>query len=101
MPKRLDSSEVKEAVPPNRFYRAELPGMPQPRRETGWAIGGLCPFHRDHCAGSFRVNLDTGAFKCFACGANGQDVIAFLRLRDGLTFPEALNVLAEEWGAAS
>lgn len=88
---------VKCGISPANFYRAELPTMLSPRGD-GWRDAGLCPFHADQHAGSFRVNLDTGGFKCFACGAKGADIIAFIQLRDGLSFPEALQKLAGEWG---
>lgn len=88
---------VKAFIPPVDFYRAELPAMPPPRG-SGWRDGGLCPFHSDNHAGSFRVNLETGAFKCFSCGAKGSDIIAFTQQRDGLSFPEALSKVATEWG---
>jgi DNA primase len=71
--------------------------MPAPKRE-GWVDGGLCPFHADEHRGNFRVNIDTGAFRCFSCGVGGGDIIAFLMKRDGLSFPEALRKLADDWG---
>ncbi|WP_082054117.1 CHC2 zinc finger domain-containing protein [Methyloterricola oryzae] len=60
--------------------------------------GGLCPFHADGRAGSFRVHLETGAFCCFACGAKGGDIVAFVQQREGLSFQDALTKLADEWG---
>jgi DNA primase len=94
---RLSIHDLKAAIPPAEFFAAELPDMPPPRG-AGWRDGGLCPFHEDHHRGSFRVNVDSGAFRCFACGARGGDVLAFLMMRDGLTFPEALRELADQWG---
>lgn len=94
----LDAPRVKAAVAPVDFYRAELPGMPAPKRETGWVSGGLCPFHHDAHQGNFRLNLDTGAFTCFACGCKGQDVIAFTQARHSMTFIDALAAIAEAWG---
>ena len=91
--------DVKGSIPPAEFFRAELPAM-LPPRGGGWRDGGLCCFHDDKTAGSFRVNLDTGAFCCFSCGAKGADIIAFIQLRDGLSFPDALRKLAEDWGLA-
>lgn len=88
---------VKGSIPPADFYRAELTTMPPPRG-GGWREGGLCPFHDDTHTGSFRVNLETGGFKCFACAAKGADIIAFIQLRDGLSFPEALRQLSDDWG---
>ena len=91
--------EVKTSIPPADFYRAELPTMPVPRG-GGWRDGGLCVFHDDKHAGSFRVNLETGAFVCFACGTKGGDIIAFIQQRDGLSFPDATRKLADDWGVA-
>jgi hypothetical protein len=93
----LDPREIRQGIHPAAFYQSELPNIPTPKG-WGWADGGLCPFHKDTRRGNFRVNLDTGAFRCFSCGAKGGDVIAFLRLRDGLTFPEALQRLSADWG---
>ena len=95
---KIDASHIKSTVSPREFYRVELPGMPVPRRRNGWTSGGLCPFHDDHHAGNFRINLDTGAFHCFACGARGGDIVAFTQARHGLTFPDAVAAIAGEWG---
>ena len=91
--------DVKSYIPPADFYRSELATMPAPRG-GGWREGGLCPFHADKHAGSFRVNLETGAFVCFACGTKGGDIIAFIQQRDGLSFPDATRRLADDWGVA-
>ncbi|MBX9895590.1 MAG: hypothetical protein K2Y09_10475 [Nitrosomonas sp.] len=88
---------VKAYICPVDFYRSELPAMPPPRG-SGWRDGGLCPFHSDKQTGSFRVNLETGAFLCFSCGSKGGDIIAFIQQRDGLSFPDALQKLIDEWG---
>lgn len=88
---------VKNDVAPSRFYHAELPAM-SPPRGGGWRDGGLCPFHNDRKSGSFRVNLDTGAYVCFSCGARGGDIIAFIQQRDGLSFRDAVGKIADEWG---
>lgn len=89
--------DIKAHILPLDFYRTEMPTLPAPRG-SGWRDGGLCPFHADNHPGSFHVNLDTGAFKCFSCGAKGGDIIAFLQLRDGLSFTDATHTLATEWG---
>lgn len=62
---------VKGYIPPAEFYRTELPTMPPPRG-GGWRDGGLCPFHADNRAGSFRVNLETGAFTCYLVARGGR-----------------------------
>ena len=89
--------DVKRGISPAEFYADELPAMPTPKR-YGWNDGGLCPFHADARAGSFRVHTETGGFHCFACGAKGGDIMAFTMLRDGLSFRETLNHLADNWG---
>ena len=92
-----DIHSVKAAISPADYYQYELSDMP--RTDKGnWQDGGLCVFHNDRHTGSFRVNLDTGAFCCFSCGAKGGDIVAFTMQRDGLAFPDALKQLAEDWG---
>lgn len=99
MPERTPSvGRIKQAVRPSMFYRRELPAMPQPKVAKGWVSGGLCPFHPDRHVGNFRVNLETGAYTCFACGAKGADIVSFTMARYDMTFPEALKRLAHAWG---
>lgn len=96
--KKLNVDSIKQSLSPLDFYRYELPNAPL--KKHGWNDGGLCPFHSDNKPGSFRVNLATGAYKCFACGMAGGDVIAFVMALYGLRFVEALDKLADEWGLA-
>lgn len=94
--KKISVEHIKNSITPFDFYSHELPGAPLKKHD--WNDGGLCPFHSDNKAGSFRVNLTTGAFKCFACGIAGSDVIAFIMALYGLQFVEALAKLADDWG---
>ncbi len=57
---------------------------------------GLCPFHEDHKP-SMNVSTTKQIFKCFACGAGG-DVLKFIQMREGLTFSQAVERLAERAG---
>lgn len=57
---------------------------------------GLCPFHNEKTP-SFSVHATHQFYYCFGCQAKG-DVIRFVMEMDGLTFPEALNALAERNG---
>lgn len=93
----MKAETLKREIQPADFYQAELPAMPTPKR-YGWNDAGLCPFHADAHAGSFRVHTGTGAFCCFSCGARGGDILSFVMLRDGLSFREALELLAADWG---
>jgi len=79
---------------PRNFYEREFGRLSRPSR--GWA-SCKCPFHesgggRRKRSRSFAVNLGTGAFNCFHCGAKG-DLIKFVMLRDGLDFKAAAQVL--------
>jgi CHC2 zinc finger len=76
--------------PAATFYRSELVKLGRPNR-AGWAQA-LCPFHADHNP-SLAVNLRSGGFHCFACGAEGGDVIDFVQLRCGMTFKAAAKAL--------
>lgn len=64
--------------------------------KKGREMVGLCPFHDDHRP-SLYVNQTKQIFKCFACGAGG-DVLKFVQLKEGLTFPQALERLAQRAG---
>lgn len=92
----LNADYIKNAIEPLAFYRHELPEAPL--KKHGWNDGGLCPFHTDNIKGSFRINTDTGAFVCYSCGTKGGDVIAFCMALHGLSFPDALAKLADDWG---
>ena len=65
-------------------------------KRKGREMVGLCPFHDDHKP-SFNVNPAKQIFKCFACGAGG-DVVKFVQMREGLSFPQALQRLADRAG---
>ena len=57
---------------------------------------GLCPFHNEKTP-SFTVSEDKAFFHCFGCGEHG-DVIGFAMRIDNLTFPEAVERLADAAG---
>ncbi len=57
---------------------------------------GLCPFHKEKTP-SFTVNEEKGFYHCFGCGAHGS-VFDFVMETDGLSFPEAVEKLAQEAG---
>lgn len=65
-------------------------------KRKGREMVGLCPFHDDHRP-SFNVNPAKQIFKCFACGAGG-DVVKFIQMRENLSFPQALERLANRAG---
>ena len=65
-------------------------------KKRGKNLLGLCPFHHEKTP-SFNVNPTEGYFKCFGCGAGG-DVFTFLQDITGQTFPEILEILAQQAG---
>jgi DNA primase len=65
-------------------------------RRSGARFMGLCPFH-DERSPSFSVDAQAKLYHCFACGVGG-DVIKFVEEKEGLSFPEAVESLAERYG---
>ncbi len=63
-------------------------------KQTGRNYLGLCPFH-DDTNPSLSINPLKNLWQCFGCGAAG-DVIRFVELFDGATFPEAVERLSGE-----
>ena len=89
----------------NNFKRSALQRPANYFKEQGLKLTGggewkdaLCPFHDDHNP-SLRVRLDTGSFKCMACGKHGGDVLSFHMQRYGLGFKQAAKDLGA-WRAA-
>ncbi len=59
---------------------------------------GLCPFHNEKKP-SFTVHVGHQIYKCFSCGAGG-DVFKFVQEIQGISFYEALKLLADRCGIA-
>ncbi len=62
-------------------------------KRSGRNYFGLCPFHNEKSP-SFSVSPDRQIFHCFGCNVGG-DVFTFISKINGLTFFEALQMLAE------
>jgi DNA primase len=67
-------------------------------KKAGQNYQGLCPFHVEKTP-SFTVSPSKQIFHCFGCGEGG-DVFRYLMKKEGLSFPEALQVLARRGGVA-
>ncbi len=65
-------------------------------KSVGKNLAACCPWHDDQEA-SLIVNPAKQLFNCFGCEAKG-DVLNFLQLREGLSFPQALQRLQELTG---
>ncbi len=67
-------------------------------RKSGRNFFGLCPFHPEKTP-SFSVNPDKQIFHCFGCGAGGN-AFTFVQRQQGISFPEAVRLLAKRAGIA-
>ncbi len=65
-------------------------------RKSGKNLLGLCPFHEEKTP-SFSVSADKNLYHCFGCGVGGG-VIKFLQEFEGLSFLEAVELLAASMG---
>ena len=62
-------------------------------KRSGRNYFGLCPFHNEKSP-SFSVSPDKQIFHCFGCGVGGN-VFTFLTKIEGISFVEAVQMLAE------
>ncbi|MFN0206190.1 MAG: DNA primase [Planctomycetota bacterium] len=67
-----------------------------PLKRAGASYRALCPFHEEKSP-SFHVFPESQIFKCFGCNAAG-DCFAFIQKRQGMSFRESLEWLAERAG---
>jgi DNA primase len=65
-------------------------------RRAGERFSGLCPFHEERTP-SFSVDPRDKLYYCFGCEASG-DLFTFVEEKEGLSFPEAVEALAERYG---
>lgn len=86
-----DTDEIKARLPIEQVV-----GKYVPLKKAGRVFKGLCPFHNEKTP-SFTVNPERGIYKCFGCGEGG-DIFDFTMKLEGLRFPEALHLLAEQAG---
>ena len=59
---------------------------------------GRCPFHQEKTA-SFTVTRSKGLYHCFGC-QKGGNVFNFVMEMEGVTFPEAVRIVAEKAGVS-
>ena len=69
-----------------------------PLKKSGANYMACCPFHQEKSA-SFSVSPTKQFYHCFGCGAHGS-ALNFIMAHQGLSFPEAVQVLADRVGMA-
>lgn len=83
----LDRADIVEVV------REHVPSLT--KKGVDWVC--CCPFHSEKTP-SFHVSPVRQTWHCFGACAEGGNVITFLMRADGLTFPQAVQRLAERYG---
>lgn len=80
----------------SRLRLSDVIGRTVKLRRQGREYAGLSPFTKEKSP-SFFVNDDKGFYHCFSSGKHG-DLISFLQETERLSFPEAVERLANEAG---
>jgi DNA primase len=65
-------------------------------KKRGRNYFGICPFHQEDTP-SFSVSPDKQIFYCFGCNAGGN-ALKFLMLKEGISYPEAIRMIATKAG---
>lgn len=85
--------EIRARIPVSRVVERRVK-----LKRVGREYTGLSPFKRERTP-SFTVNDHKGFYHCFATGEHG-DIFKFLMTVDGMTFPDAVRMLAGEAGVS-
>lgn len=86
-----DTQTIKDRLDIVQFIGEYLP-----LKKAGANWKAPCPFHNEKSP-SFMVHQDKQIWHCFGCGKGG-DVFSFAQEMEGLSFPEALRLLAKRAG---
>lgn len=65
-------------------------------KKAGHNYKGLCPFHSEKTS-SFVVSPEKQICHCFGCNKGG-DIFTFVQEMEGVSFPEAIKILADKAG---
>lgn len=64
--------------------------------QAGKQFRARCPFHQEKTA-SFYISPERNSYHCFGCGKGG-DIFTFVEEMEGISFKEALKMLADRAG---
>ena len=88
---RISEEEIQKVREANDIVA--LMGERSPMRQKGHDFWCCCPIHNEKTP-SCKVDPATQLWHCFGCGEGG-DIYAFLMKVDGMSFPEAVQTLAD------
>lgn len=80
----------------SRLDIADVIGQYIPVSRKGRDYWACCPFHKEKTP-SFQIRLDHQVYHCYGCGKHG-DIFTFIKEEQGVTFSEAVEILAKRAG---
>lgn len=89
------SNDVKDRIR-SAINIVDLVGSYLELRRQGQGFVAVCPFHDDHKP-SMQVNPNRQSWKCWVCDVGG-DIFSFVMKREGVTFIDAIRMLADRAG---
>ncbi len=90
--------QVRDRVSIASYAGKKLSWHKQKSRPSAGDYWACCPFHQEKSP-SFHILDQKGLFKCFGCGEKG-DIFTLAMKLEGLSFPEAVEKIAEMAGVA-
>ncbi|WP_297323043.1 DNA primase [uncultured Bartonella sp.] len=90
--------EIRARLPISTIVGQRVTFDPKKSNVSRGDFWGCCPFHGEKTP-SFHCEDRKGRYHCFGCGVSG-DIFTFVSELDGISFPEAVERLANQAGVA-